>query len=75
MEINSTSLEIRILLKCGEGLLNKRYITNLYKKYPKADRDESIKTLIDKKYIIAQEMPKLWANKTPIFTKLPHMKN
>lgn len=70
MKINLSTLEIKILLKCSTGLKSKSDITQLFKPYDKEERAKAISSLIANKLLLAQEMPKIGSNKTPVFYKL-----
>jgi len=70
MNLELSALEIKILMKCSEGLLNKRYASQLYKKETKPVRDAAIEHLIKKEFIAALKMPKQETKKTPTFYKL-----
>jgi len=65
-----STLEIRILLKCDKKLLSRTDISQLYKKFTKTYRDAAIKTLLNHDLIEAIEKPKEGASKTPVFYKI-----
>lgn len=64
------TLEIRILLKCSEGLLKRNYVSQLYKKYTAAQRTTAINRLIKNGFIKAKEFPKPGAKITPVFYEI-----
>ena len=70
MMIDLSVLEIRILLKCDEKTVSKRDITRFYHKHPKVDREQAIANLITRGLLLAQELPKANAKKTPTFYSL-----
>ena len=70
MNINLSTLEIKILLKCSEFLLSRSYLPQLYRRYNKKEREIAIKNLINHGLLLAQEMPKAGARKTPVFYKI-----
>lgn len=73
MEINLTSLEIKILLKCSASLLHRSYTSQLYRKYGIKERNNAINNLITSGLIIALEKPKPGANKTPVYYKITEL--
>lgn len=68
--MNLSTLEIRILLKCNEGMLKRGYVSQLYQKHSAADRKKAIDSLIKLCFIRAREMPKPGANKVPVFYEI-----
>jgi hypothetical protein len=63
-------IEIKILFKCGEKLLSKSLVTQLYKKIGKEKRDQAIQDLINAGFITEKLLPKPGANKTPTFYEI-----
>jgi len=70
MQINLSALEIRILLKCSQGLMSKSTFSQLSRKDGKAKKDKALNNLIKQEYILAKELPRLDSNKTPVFYEL-----
>ena len=70
MKIDLKSLEIRILLKCYEILLNRSYITQIYHNYSKEERNKAIKTLSERGFIHSIELPKPGSNIAPVFYEI-----
>jgi len=76
VNVELSTLEIRILLKCDKKLLSRTDISQLYKKFTKTYRDAAIKTLLNYDLIEAIEKPKEGASKIPIFYQItPKGKN
>jgi hypothetical protein len=67
MNINLSTLGIKILLKCNVKALSMHDVTQLYKSHKKEERDEVIKQLLLDKYIEAIKMPKPNTRKTPTY--------
>ena len=63
-------LERRILFRCQKSLLGKSYLSQLYVRYSKIERDAAIKQLIKQRLILAKEMPKPNTTRTPIFFEI-----
>lgn len=70
MQINLSTLEIRILLKCSQGLMSKSTFSQLSRKDGKAKKDKALNNLIKQEYILVKELPRLDSNKTPVFYEL-----
>lgn len=70
MDIALNSLEIRILLKCNKGLLERTYISSLYARHTLKERKEAINHLIEKNYILAKELPLPDAKVAPVYYEI-----
>ena len=70
MQIDLTSLEIRILLKCNQDLLDRSYVSVLYAKYSLQERKQAIDHLIADSYISAKELPLPDAKITPVYYEI-----
>jgi len=73
MKLDLSTLEIKILLrcdKCNAGLVSKSDITQFFRTSSKEERGRAIDSLMANKLLLAQEMPRIGSNKTPVFYKL-----
>ena len=46
-KVDFNELEIRILLKCNEGLLKRTYMSSIYHRFPLKERKQAINKLIE----------------------------
>lgn len=70
MQIDLSTLEIRILLKCSQGLMSKSTFSQLSRQDGKAKKDKALNNLIKRGYILAKELPRLDSNKIPVFYEI-----
>ena len=70
MIIDLSILEIKILLKCYERPYSRTRITRLFFRYPVPGRDNALNNLIRNKLIIAKQIPKPNASRTPVFYEI-----
>ena len=70
MKIDLSTLEIRILLKCSQGLMSKSAFSQLSRKEGKTKKDEALNNLIKQGYILTRELPRLDSNKIPVFYEI-----
>lgn len=70
MKLDLNTLEIRILLRCDEGMLNKTDITQIYSKYSKEERSKAITSLIEGGFIHSLELPKPGVRKIPVYYEI-----
>lgn len=70
MTLKHSALSVKILLRLSRGMISKKYVTNLYGRYKKEDRDEAINGLLEQGLIESIELPKPGANKAPTFYKI-----
>jgi hypothetical protein len=70
MKLDLNTLEIRILLKCYEGMLNKTDVTQIYFKHSMEVRSRAIATLSERGFIHALELPKPGSKKVPVFYEI-----
>lgn len=70
MKLDLSTLEIRILLRCSESMLNRTDITQIYFKHSKEERSKAITNLIEREFILALELPKPGARKVPIYYEI-----
>lgn len=68
--IDLKTMEIRILLKCYEGLLPHPYFTVLYIKRPSTERKAAINHLKEKQYLVAREFPLPVRGEAPVFYEI-----
>ena len=70
MKIELNTLSIRILLKCSNGIVKNRDVSQFYHRESKKNRDKALKGLIEKDYINKLILPKPGTNKPPIFYEI-----
>ena len=73
--MNLSPLEIRLLFKCREKPLQKKYVSQYYARYSASERKKALDSLIDKELINSVCLPTATAKKpTTIFKITPEGK-